>query len=277
MNRIIAKKNLSEELVKFEIRTSIAVNEIKVGQYIILNIEKDDAGIPLAVVKTDSEKETITVIVYATDDYTRQLTRLNSGNKIFRIDGPFGYPVPIENFGTVLCVGRGPGIIPLLPVLFSLRTSGNDIITILSAQTREGIILEKEIAAISDEVITITDDGSSEAKGSVCQVIGQILRNNKINHVFVFGSAITIKSTCSHTTKYDIPTQAILYLNKSDQKSGHGIFRVSICGTVKAVCVDGYNFNAYYPNFEEMIKRFGSGDFEIHNGINRTIEASIPV
>lgn len=272
MNKIIAKKNLSEDLVKFEIS-----NEIKIGQYIILTIEKNETGIPFAVVKTDSEKETITVIVYAIDDYTRRLAELNSGNEIFRIDGPFGYPAQIENFGTVLCIGRGSGIVPLLPILISLRAAGNDIITILSAQTRAGIIHEKEIKAISDEVITITDDGNSGAKGSVCQVIGQILRNNKINQVFVIGSATTIKSTCSHTTKYDIPTQAILYLNKSDQKSGHGIFRVSICGTVKAVCVDGYNFNAYYPNFEEMIRRFGSGDFEMHSSINRTIEASIPV
>ena len=68
MNKIIAKKSLSEDLVKFEIRTTIAVGEIKIGQYIILAIEKDEAGIPLAVVKTDPEKETITVIVFVTYD-----------------------------------------------------------------------------------------------------------------------------------------------------------------------------------------------------------------
>lgn len=53
MNKIIAKKCLSEDLVKFEIRNSIAVNEIMVGQYILLTIEKDEAGIPLPVVKHD--------------------------------------------------------------------------------------------------------------------------------------------------------------------------------------------------------------------------------
>jgi len=268
MNKIIAKKGISEDLVKFEISTPIAVNEIKPGQYIILTVEKNGMGIPVAVLKTNSEKETITLIISATDAFTRQLTEQNTGSEIFGIDGPFGYPAQIENFGTVLCIGHGSGIVPLLPVLTSLHATGNQIITVLSAQTKEGIILENEIKAISDEVITITDDGSYGEKNSVCQIVGQTLRTNKINQVFVVGSAITVKETCSLTIKYDIPIQAILYLNKPDKNTGHGIFKVSICGSAKAVCVDGFNFNAYYPNFEEMIKRFGREDLGIPHRIN---------
>jgi NAD(P)H-flavin reductase len=257
MNKIIAKKNFSEDLVKLEIRTSVAANDIKPGRYVQLIVEQDEPGIPVSVVKTSPEKETLTVLVHVADKYSRKLAELNPGHEIYGIKGPFGYPLTIENFGTVLCVSRGPAIVLLLPVLASLHAAGNRIITILSAQTKDGILLEDEINAVSDEVIAITDNEISGEKGSVCQTIIQTLRINKINQVFAIGSATTIKNTCVHAIKYNIPTQAILYVSKITQKTGHGIYKVTVSGTSRAVCVDGFDFNAWYPNFEEMIKRFG--------------------
>jgi glutamate synthase (NADPH/NADH) small chain len=257
MNKIIAKKSLSEDLVKLEIRTPIAANEIKPGRYILLIVEKDDPGIPVAVVKTNPEKETVSVLVSISDKYSQRLAELNPGNELFAVNGPFGYAVPVKNFGTVLCVSRGCGIVMLLPVLAALHASGNRIVTILSAQTPEGILLQSEINAVSDEVIAITDNESSGEKGSLCKAITQTLRTCKISQMFVVGSATTIKNTCVHAINHNIPTQAILYINKTNIKTGHGIYKVSVSGTSRAVCVDGYDFNAWYPNLEEMIKRFG--------------------
>jgi NAD(P)H-flavin reductase len=274
MNEIISKKNISEGLVKFEIRTSTAAIEIKPGRYILIIVEKDEPGIPVAVVKTNPEKETVSVLLYASDKYSRRLADLNPGSKIFGINGPFGYPVPIENFGTVLCVSRGCGIVMLLPILAALHDSGNRIITILSAQTPEGILLQSEINAVSDEVIAITDNESSGEKGSFCKAITQTLRTCKIGQMFVVGSATTIKNTCVHAINHNIPTQAILYINKTTLKTGHGIYKVSVSGTSRAVCVDGYDFNAWYPNLEEMIKRFGREE-DIPCKIINTNEANI--
>ncbi len=275
MNKIIAKRSLSEDLVKFEIRTSVARREIKTGQYIILTTEKYKPGIPVAVLKTDSEKETLTVIIHGTDDNSRQLAGLLTGNTLFSIEGPFGYPAKIENFGSVLCLARGSGIVPLLPVLRSLHEAGNHITTILSAETKIGIILENEIQTVSDEMITITDDGSYGEKGSVCQVMGKALGICKMNQVFSIGSAVTIKVSCAHSIKHDIPNQAFIYLKTSDKNPGHGIFRVSLCGAARAVCVDGFNFNAYYPHFEELIKRFGDEEFKLSHPKNAAVR--IPV
>lgn len=262
--------------MKFEIRTPIAANEIKPGRYILLVVEKDEPGIPVAVVKTNLEKETVCVLVYAADKYSERLAELNAGSEIFAVNGPFGYPVPVENFGTVLCVSRGPGVVMLLPVLASLHAAGNRIITILSAQNPEGILLQNEIDAVSDEVIAITDNESSGEKGSLCQALTQTLRTNKIDQVFVIGSATTIKNTCVHAIKYNIPTQAILYINKTAQKTGHGIYKVTVSGTSRAVCVDGYDFNAWYPNLEEMIKRFGREE-DIPCKTSLATQTNIPV
>jgi len=258
MNKIVAKKTFSELVTKFEIRTSIALTEISIGQYILLTVAENEPGIAVGVVKTNPEKETITVLVYANNYYSGRLAELNPGSELFAIEGPYGYPVPIEKFGTVLCVSRGQGAVLLFPVLNWLHLAGNRIITIMSAQTREGIILESEIKMLSDEVITITDDGSYGEKIPLCQVMTKVMKNSKINQVVAVGSATTIKVSCAHTTKYNIPVQATLYLTNPGRNMGHGIFKVSSCGTAKSVCVDGYNFNAWYTCFEEMIKRFGN-------------------
>lgn len=263
MDRIIAKKIVSENIVRFEISTSIPVNEIKPGQYIILRIEKNDPDFPLPIIKTNAEQQTITVLVSLTDDSSRQLASLNAGSTHFELEGPFGYPTQIDHFGTVVCIGQESDILHLLAILPALRVAGNHIISVLSASTKEKIILQNEISALSHEVIVITEDGSCGVKGSICQVVGQLLRNNHVHQVFVMGSAKTIKETCSITTKYNIATQAVLHSRKPIKNGVHGIFRVSNCGNARSVCVDGFNFNAWYPSFDELIKRFGEATLEL--------------
>lgn len=275
MNRILTKKHISENLVKFEIRTSICLNNIQPGQYIIVRMQESDLGISFPIIKANPEKSTVTVIVSASDESSRTLSRLIEGSCLPRIDGPFGYQAHIENFGTVLCIGREQGIISLFPVLTSLRTSGNRIVTVLSATSKDGIVLQNEINAVSDELITITDDGSLGEKATICQITGRVLRNNSINQVFVIGAGKTIKETCSHTIKNNIATQAFLHKHTMEN-TGHSIFKVSICGNERAVCVDGFNFNAYYPNFEEMNRRFGSVGLDIQNRCEVSGEVSIP-
>lgn len=276
MNKIIAKRSISDSLVKLEIRTDTAKIEFYPGQYVNLRNKKNDAAIALPVVKADSDRETITVIVSATDDNSRNLAGLIVGSELFAIDGPLGDRAQIGNYGTVLCIGRGQGIVGLLPVLVALRAAGNQIITILSARTAEGIILENEVKAISEEVITLTDDGSYGEKEQVCHSMGKLLRYRKFDHVLAVGSPKTIKETCSVTTKYNVPSQAVLYLDKSAENKMHGIFKVSILGSAKAVCVDGHNFNAYFANLEEMVKRFVTEDIETSRTISVSKKIAVP-
>jgi NAD(P)H-flavin reductase len=165
----------------------------------------------------------------------------------------------------------------LYPILASLRASGNRIVSVLSAQTKDRIIFETEIRAISDEVIILTDDGSYGEKDPFCHVVGKVLRNNRFDQVYTVGCAKTVKETFALTQKYNTPTQAILHLGKSGENRLTGIFNVNICGSAKSVCVDGLNFNAYYQNLEEMARRFGNESFETLSKPNVTNKVNIPV
>ena len=276
MNKIIGKRTVSEGFVKFEIKSSIADKVIMPGQYILIKTEESSAEIIQPVLKSDKERGTITLAVQVSNDSTRQLANLNVGNEIYEIDGLYGKPLKIENFGTVLCIGRGQGIVFSYPVLISLRAAGNRIVTVLSAQTQNRIVFEAEIRSISDEVIILTDDGSYGENDPFCHVIGKVIRNNRFDQVYTIGCAKTVKETFLLAQKQNIPTQAILYLGKSGEHKLSGIFSVNVCGSAKSVCVDGLNFNAYYTNFEEMARRFGTEYLESVCAPDVTNNVNIP-
>jgi NAD(P)H-flavin reductase len=262
MNRIVTKKSISEDLVQLEIKTNIATSAIQPGQYIQIRMEESTPGISLPVLKSCSERETVTVLVSATNQASRQLSRLNAGSHLLALDGPFGHPAHISNFGTVLCVARGQSIVALYPLINALRKAGNSVVAVLSAKTGEGILLQDEINQLADRLQVITDDGSLGAQASVCSMVGQMVRSQRFEQVFVTGPAKTVRETCSHASKHKVPVQAVLHLQKLAEKGRHGFLNVSIWGSERAVCVDGTNFNAWFPNFEEMVKRFGGDDSE---------------
>lgn len=256
MNRIISRKSLSEELIRFEISTSVPVREIRPGQYMLFKTDEKMPGIPLPVIKTNADRGTVITIASASQEDTAMLTSLPEGSSFYAISGPFGYAARVESLGTVLCIGREGGIAALVPVLSALRAAGNRVVTILSAASAPEMPLEDEIRALSAELTVITDDGSYGEKNAVGHAVGQAMGRHSVQEVMVMGGARTIRDVFSVTTRYQVPTQAVLYTGRTRGKGTHGIFRVRICGNTRSICVDGVDFNAYYPNFEELVARF---------------------
>lgn len=256
MNRIIARKSLSEGMIRFEISTSAPVREIGPGQYMVFKTDQQRPGIALPVIKTNVERGTVITIASSAHEDTAQLSTLAAGSFFYGIGGPYGDTARVENFGHVLCIGREGGIAALMPVLSSLRAAGNHVSVILSAASAREMPLEDEIKALSDELTVVTDDGSYGLKSPVCAAVGQALRRHPIRQVVVMGGARTIREVFSVTTRTQLPTQAVMYTTRARAKGSHGIFRVSISGNARSVCVDGVDFNAYYSNLDEMVERF---------------------
>ncbi|HET6557520.1 MAG TPA: hypothetical protein VFG54_09415 [Prolixibacteraceae bacterium] len=260
MNRIISRKNLSEELIRFEISTSVSVREIRPGQYLVFKTDEKMPGIPLPVIKTNAERGTVITLASASEEGSATLSNLPAGSSFLAVSGPYGYAARVESLGSVLCIGREGGIAALVPILSTLRAADNRVSVILSAASAREMPLEDEIRAMSDELTVITDDGSYGEKSDVCPAVGQAMRRHPIQEVMVMGGAKTIRDVFSITTKYQVPTQAVMYTGRARGKGTHGIFRVSICGNARSICVDGVNFNAYYSNFEELVTRFEGAD-----------------
>ena len=112
--------------------------------------------------------------------------------------------------GTILAVGGGVGIAPLLPIVQGYKAAGNRVISVLAARNKDLLILEDEIRAASDEVIIMTDDGSAGTKGLVTAGMDMVLQREKIDEAIVIGPAVMMKFAALVTQKYGVPTMASL-------------------------------------------------------------------
>ena len=248
ISQIVARKNLSEQQIKLEIRIPEAGIRPQPGQYMILRMNAGEAGITLPVVSVDSSRETLTVIASSLPErFAGLLNPCVFGNQV-DLAGPYGQAFRIEKYDSVLCVLDRECLIPAYSVLSALRKAGNQVTTLLTEPAGAESVVENEIRNLSDDLITGTH--------SIRQTIERIRINRKINQVIVIGSAPTIRDTWSAFRSGHELVQAILFLNDQNQKGLHGIFRVSVCGSSRSICVDGPNFNAYYADFEELIRRF---------------------
>jgi glutamate synthase (NADPH/NADH) small chain len=180
---------------------------------------------------------------------------LEAGDELHNVVGPLGKATNIQAFGTVVCACGGVGAAPMLPIAQALKQAGNRVITVLAARTAELIILQEQLAAVSDELIIMTDDGSMGQKGLVTMGVEQVIQREHVDKCITIGPAIMMKFVALTTLKYAIPTEASLNTIMVDGTGMCGACRVTVAGKTKFVCVDGPEFDAHAVDFDEMLAR----------------------
>lgn len=258
MSTIVAKKQFSEKVFQLEIKASLIAKARKAGHFVIVRVDKKGERIPLTIAGSDLQKGTISLVVQAVGDGTRQLCDLNVGDEILDVVGPLGRNTHIENFGTVLCAGGGVGTAPMLPIVQALKAAGNRVISVIAGRSKDLVILEDEIRAASDEVIIMTDDGSYGQKGVVTAGMEQVILREHVDKCFAIGPAIMMKFCCLLTKKYDIPTDVSLNTIMVDGTGMCGACRITVGGQTRFVCVDGPEFDGHQVDFDEMLRRSGA-------------------
>lgn len=263
MNKIINKEHFSDNVVMFEVEAPLIAKSRKAGHFVMVKVGEKGERIPLTIANADIQKGTITLVVQKMGVSSSRLCALEKGESITDMVGPLGKATHIENFGTVICACGGVGTAPMLPIVGALKDAGNKVITILAARTKNLIILEEQMRALSDEVIIMTDDGSYGNKGLVTNGIEDVINREKVNVCVTIGPAIMMKFVSMLTKKYEIPTIASLNTIMVDGTGMCGACRVSVGGKTKFVCVDGPEFDAHQVDFDEMLMRLsGYKDIE---------------
>lgn len=258
MFTITEKEFLSENVARVVVKAPYIAKSRKAGHFVILRIDENGERVPLTIADADIEAGTITLIVQRVGVSTHKLCAMNPGDKLAGVVGPLGTATHIANVGTVLCAGGGVGVAPLYPIVQALKLAGNRVITVIAARNKDLIILEDKMREYSDELIIMTDDGSSGTKGLITQGMEEVILREKIDEAMVIGPTIMMKYAALTTKKYDIPTQASLNTIMVDGTGMCGACRVTVGGKTEFVCVDGPEFNAHEVNFDEMLNRLGT-------------------
>ncbi len=258
MNKVIKKEFFSEKVAKIVVEAPEIAKSRKAGHFVIIRVDAKGERIPLTIAGADIEKGTIDLVVQDVGVSSAKLIRLNEGDFIMDVVGPLGKATHIEKLGTVLAAGGGVGIAPLLPIVEAYKKAGNRVITVLAARNKDLIILEDQMRQHSDEVIVMTDDGSSGNKGLVTQGMEEVINREKVDEAVAIGPAIMMKFAALTTKKYNIPTVASLNTIMVDGTGMCGACRVTVGGETKFVCVDGPEFDAEKIDFDEMLYRLSA-------------------
>ncbi|MBL7073681.1 sulfide/dihydroorotate dehydrogenase-like FAD/NAD-binding protein [candidate division KSB1 bacterium] len=256
MNEILRKRVLAEGVVEFDIDAPLVARKRKAGQFIVLRINEQGERIPLTIADAWPRKGIIRIVFQVVGKTTEHLATLGEGDSLQDVVGPLGKPTHIERFGTVVCIGGGIGIAPIYPIAKALKGARNGVISIIGARTKELLIMEKEMARTSHQLLISTDDGSYGHHGFVTDVLKNLIDSGtSIDQVFAVGPVIMMKMICKLTRTHDLPTIVSLNPIMVDATGMCGACRVEVGGETKFACVDGPEFDGHRVNFDGLIKR----------------------
>jgi NAD(P)H-flavin reductase len=258
MHKILHKETLGPNVHRYRIDAPDIAKRRKAGQFVIIRVSDPGERIPLTIADADPVEGSITLIVQAVGKTTIELASKKVGDSIPDVVGPLGQATHIEKVGTVLIVGGGIGIAPIYPITQAHKAAGNHIITIIGARSKNLLIMEEDMRALSDEFIVMTDDGSYGEKGLVTDAIKKVhARGTAVAECVAIGPPVMMKFVSLLTKELGIPTVVSLNPIMIDGTGMCGGCRVTVGGKTRFVCVDGPEFDGHQVDFDEMMKRLG--------------------
>jgi len=254
--KVVAKERLAPGIKRMVISAPLIAKKAEVGQFVIFRVDEYGERFPLTLVDWDSREGTITMIFQEVGVSTKKLGSLEVGECIADVFGPLGNPSEIRNYGDAVVVGGGVGTALMYPQVKALKKAGNRVVSILGARTSELLLLEKELAEISDELYISTDDGSKGFKGFTSDVLKNLLeQGRRFDYIYAVGPVPMMRAVAEVTRPYGIKTVVSLNPIMIDGTGMCGTCRVTVGGETRFACVDGPEFDAHEVDFRELMNR----------------------
>jgi ferredoxin--NADP+ reductase len=252
---ILEARPLARGIKLFVIKAPRIARKQKPGQFVIVRLDDCGERIPLTLADADPEAGTVTLVVQAIGKTTMLFNMLEAGDSILDLVGPLGKPSEIENFGTVVVVSGSVGTAMAYPTSRELKRAGNKVISIVGARSKELMVLEDEVRAVSDETYICTDDGSYGDKGLVTDKLNQVMAGEKLNYVLACGPVPMMRAVANMTAPEQIKTMVSLNSIMVDGTGMCGGCRVLVNNSSQFACVDGPEFDASQVNFDVLTQR----------------------
>ena len=270
MFKILAKEVLSDCVYKMVIDAPRIARARKAGQFVVFRLDENGERVPLTICDADAVAGSLTIVFQAVGKSTMQLGQMEPGQSIHDLVGPLGKATHIEKYGTVVCVGGGIGIAPVYPIAQAMRLAGNKVISLIGARTKSLLIMEKEMAKVSDELLVATDDGSYSIKGFTSDLLKQVMaRGIKVDLAVAIGPVPMMKAMANLTKTYNLKTMVSLNPIMLDATGMCGVCRVTVGGKTQFACVDGPEFDGHLVDFDELQKRLKTYNSQEKTAVER--------
>jgi NAD(P)H-flavin reductase len=255
--RIVGRQDFSEVTYLLEFEHPQMARAARAGQFVIVMPDEHGERIPLTIADFDRERGTVTLVIQAVGKTTQAMQRdCQVGSTLYAVVGPMGIPSRIGQRKKVVCVGGGLGVAPVYPQARAHKEAGAKVIGVVGFRTRELMFWQDQFAAVCDEFVVCTDDGSAGLKGRVTDGLAQVLaRHADIEEVIAIGPPVMMKGCAEATRPRGIPTTVSLNPVMVDGTGMCGGCRVKIGEQMKFACVDGPDFDGHLVDFDDLTAR----------------------
>ena len=262
MYRILQADKLAANIYRMVVEAPRVAARCLPGQFLIAKSDEEGERIPLTICDYDREAGTVTIVFQPVGASTTKMAELKAGDSFMDFVGPLGRPSdlveePIEELKKrkICFIAGGVGTAPVYCQLKWLHEHGVTVDCIQGAKTKDIIILEEEMKAVSNLHIC-TDDGSYGINGNVTVALQKLIDDGiEFDRVVAIGPMIMMKFVCLMTKKLGIETIVSMNPIMVDGTGMCGACRLMVGDKVKFACVDGPEFDGHLVDFDQAMKR----------------------
>ena len=187
MYKVLKAETLAAKIHLMVVHAPRVASHCLPGQFIIVKLDEKGERIPLTICDYDREAGTITIVFMPIGESTKKMKDLKAGDAFMDFVGPLGCPSEfvhedIEELKKkkMVFVAGGVGTAPVYPQVKWLHEHGVDADVIIGSKTKDMLILEKEMEAVSGNYYPCTDDGSYGHAGMVTTMVEELVeKGNK--------------------------------------------------------------------------------------------------
>jgi NAD(P)H-flavin reductase len=254
---IVARQDFSDVTFLLEVHHPMLAKAARPGQFVIVMSHPEGERIPLTIADYDRDRGTITLVIQAVGKTTLEMQRdCKVGDRLLALVGPMGMPSHLGHAKKVMCVGGGLGVAPVYPQARGYKESGAYVIGIIGFRNKDLIFWADKFAAVCDELIICTDDGSAGMKGFVSEGMQRaIAKHRDIDECVAIGPPVMMKGCAEVTRPHRIRTVVSLNPVMVDGTGMCGGCRVKLSDGIKFACVDGPDFDGHKVDFDDLMSR----------------------
>ena len=206
---------------------------------------------------TGSHGATLELVVDPVGVGSRWLAGLTQGAPV-DVTGPLGRPFVLpKNPVTCLLVGEGYAAAPLFPLAERLRERGCVVTVLLAAPDEAHLFGALDARRTARSVTVVTADGSIGTKGSVAEVIDEVVGRAGADVVYAAGSTASLHAVAAAAERHGAWSQTAL---ATDQPCGTGLCFGCVVpvvgeaggGRLARACVEGPVFRGDRVRWAEL-------------------------
>jgi ferredoxin--NADP+ reductase len=210
MFEILSKQIIAQDIKRMDISAPQIAQSVRPGQFVLVMVDAWSLRLPIPIVETNPQKQTITIVFKEEDPSQQKLGNLSIGQAIEVVMGPLGNPALPQEIGSSICIGYELGIAHIVPISRYLQKLGNKNFGILGTATKRNLIMESQMRLSCQSIAVMSEDGSTGKKGFITDALTDILSRYPIDEIFVAASSKMIKEILHIVQDKKIKIKAVL-------------------------------------------------------------------